>query len=1143
MFFLIALVTGSNLHAQTPTPKTLLWRISGKELKEPSYLFGTMHLSDKRLFNFTDSVYKAIETSAGLAIEINPDEMALYYANKVFEDIENRKKVRDLLDDQEYQKYSKKLSKRFKKSADKITTSDIVSDKNRWVSDYMEKGEMPTFVDAYLYNIARRQGKWLGGIEDLADQMDLMDESVDKSDIENLFIEEEAVADKKAKAMMEQMINIYSNQDLDAINLMTNGGDPEYRDRILIRRNVKMTRRIDSLLHIRTMFVGIGAAHLPGDSGVIDLLRNAGYLVEPVMSSKKIPGSSYKFEEVKTPWVTVKDENEMYEVQMPANPASVKLYSVVDVKFHLDLFNLSSYSTMMSVYPGANLNKDSVINSLVKNMFPKTKVKPERSIKVGNATGYEYIQKQDKGHIRIQYLIDDNKLYMVLMTAMKKEPLISEDANRYFSSFKINEAAVVNSARLTYRFTDSIMGVSMQTASAIKPNKAASKEENGWKISALTGIDPQKGTYVMLFSHEIQPGSYITNDSILYGEIYSRLSLQYNSIDTFSTRSKGARLLHLKGFNKQQPAIGIRSIQAVRDNKNIIMMVIADTAYLETDEGKSIVNSFQLIDQKKSDWANRNDPFNAFTAWAPGTFKKLTKDSLSHQVVAYDTVTSTSYFVSPDTISRYYWVKTDTAYWNSLARAQTGSGSIVEQRSVSNDGVPGNEILIKTEGENSSWFRIRNLLNGNKAHQLFVAGSRESLNSPEVNRFFETFRLVKKIPASVTVSKSKMLLDDLGSEDSLIRAEAYNAIDKVDFAVGDLPLLHEALFKQYRDEYNADTTDDFNIALIDAIAKVNSGATIQFIENRYGNLSKVDNDQKALAIYQLAAMHTAESYTTLVKLIKQSLPDLSKQYGISGEFDDSLALLATIYPELLKFSKEDHFAPMLAYHGTSLLKDTLLQRSLFEPYEADFIAHADRLYLKLSDTAFREHYSISRLTNFLGELNSKAGNKFLRKQLIIKDLYYLYNVTELLVKNNEDVPADVFLRLATDPNYRLSLYELLEDQGKLSLYPKKFLNQAAFAEGMITVTASDEDEPSEIKYLSKRNVKFEEKPVTVYLYKVSYGTGSEKSSYLGVAGPFRSSVDLIGDQRLTRVFWQEEFDQKKISEQLNKILEGSDEEY
>ena len=102
--FFSLLLTSVSVYSfgQQQYPKTLLWRISGKNLTQPSYLFGTMHLNDKRLFRFDDSVYKAIEHSEGLAIELNPDEMAAYYVNKMVDDMENAKRLKDMLDEKEY---------------------------------------------------------------------------------------------------------------------------------------------------------------------------------------------------------------------------------------------------------------------------------------------------------------------------------------------------------------------------------------------------------------------------------------------------------------------------------------------------------------------------------------------------------------------------------------------------------------------------------------------------------------------------------------------------------------------------------------------------------------------------------------------------------------------------------------------------------------------------------------------------------------------------------------------------------------------------------------------------------------------------------------------------------------------------------
>jgi uncharacterized protein YbaP (TraB family) len=56
-------------------PNTLLWRITGNGLTKPSYLFGTMHLNDRRLFHFSDSLYNYLEKAEAFAMEVDADEM------------------------------------------------------------------------------------------------------------------------------------------------------------------------------------------------------------------------------------------------------------------------------------------------------------------------------------------------------------------------------------------------------------------------------------------------------------------------------------------------------------------------------------------------------------------------------------------------------------------------------------------------------------------------------------------------------------------------------------------------------------------------------------------------------------------------------------------------------------------------------------------------------------------------------------------------------------------------------------------------------------------------------------------------------------------------------------------------------------
>ena len=137
------------LTAQQTLPKTFLWRISGNGLTKPSYLYGTMHLQDRSLFSFGDSIYHALEASKGFAIEINPADM-MDTLFKMFAQPDRSPLIKNMLSKGEYEKVADKLSKKLKRPADKITTKEIADERKNWLSKYRKKNDMSTFMDMYL---------------------------------------------------------------------------------------------------------------------------------------------------------------------------------------------------------------------------------------------------------------------------------------------------------------------------------------------------------------------------------------------------------------------------------------------------------------------------------------------------------------------------------------------------------------------------------------------------------------------------------------------------------------------------------------------------------------------------------------------------------------------------------------------------------------------------------------------------------------------------------------------------------------------------------------------------------------------------------------------------------------------------------
>jgi len=58
---------------KTPKYPSLFWEINGNGLKKPSYLFGTMHVSNKMVFHLSDSFYNAIRNTDMVVLELNPE--------------------------------------------------------------------------------------------------------------------------------------------------------------------------------------------------------------------------------------------------------------------------------------------------------------------------------------------------------------------------------------------------------------------------------------------------------------------------------------------------------------------------------------------------------------------------------------------------------------------------------------------------------------------------------------------------------------------------------------------------------------------------------------------------------------------------------------------------------------------------------------------------------------------------------------------------------------------------------------------------------------------------------------------------------------------------------------------------------------
>ena len=1078
------------------SPKSLLWRISGKGLKEPSYLYGTMHISNKEVFRFGDSVYKAIERSQGLAIEINPDEMAAEIVRSIAMGNSDGVKISEKMDRKDFDSYKKGLSKKFKKDAEEITTKDILKEKNKWIEEYIRKGEMPTFMDAFLYNIARKQGKWIGGIEDLTDQTGLHEELFDKSDLDYLLADQKMTDAQKDKSF-EEMIRIYVSEDID--KLLSYSQSDRERDIVLIKRNVKMARRMDSLSSIRTMFFAVGAAHLAGDSGVIDLLRKRGFKVDPVFSSSKIDASKYKYKEISLPWVKVDHSKSFYSISMPMKPTDVKLEGLIDCKMLMDLFTNTCYFTFSIAATRDFKDEYSLYDELTKKMFPNSKDLTHKNFEKDGMKGREYTAEMEEGFLRLQAVMYEKLLFINMIFTLKKSSLKSPDTDKFFTSFKVNKQHV-NTTPETFTFRDNMIGISVDGPGewTYSP-EYSNKVDATWDIDTYLSIDQKEGAYTFLTVKQPRISRFLKSDSFMYRDLYATLEERFKNLVMRDTMVSGMPSVLIQGDDVNEDKISLRIISSIRGNKIVSLMTICEKDYLSGSSFTNMHKSFQWIPAKKINWKLNSDSTSKFITWAPDSFSTIGDDEEYKSYSTLDSAYGTSYTVTVSKLNRYEWSNNESEFWKGkIDDFLNEDDRVISTADITNGKFKGKEILVGL-GKSSTRERIRFLLAGDQIITMFVSSSPNELLQENVNRFMTEFRLLENVNGfDMFSNKTSMLLRDLASKDSITKAEAMSMMASVPFTESDIPALKKAYLSTFKNQTES------QLKIIDGISNIK----------------------------------TQKSFKTVFELLKSSPVPESLNSIARNNFIDTLSMAVKFLPEFIKLGDNIYHGPFAASMVNRFLDSGYIRTKEVLSFEPKVIALSQKLMSVWNhpDSTFDYHcYSIVEL---LPKINTDASIAMLKKMQSVAYPYFKKTVAIKLATFNIKPEAYVIDSIMKDPYQKIDFYDELKDLGKVSWIPAKYLVQREFADAYIKIHSEDDYEPETIEFIETRELLVKDKKYKFYFYKVTYDYEDTPGTYLGVAGGFEpgsDSVDLSGS--FCHVFFNTELNDENLEEVIKEMLE------
>ena len=1130
------------LYAQK-IPSTLLWKISGNGLEKPSYLYGTMHLTDERVFNLGDSLYKAIENSDGFAMEIDPDALTEMMIDEAKKSILEARKIKDMLSEKEFKKYGPALSRKLNKDEDDITTEDVFREKNKWVEESYRKGKMITFLDTYLFDIARRQGKWTGGVEDIDDHKNALDYLIDESDIQELAADIDNENDERGAVTMEQMIKYYTDNNLNAIDSISGFQDSLFHDALLTSRNKKMAMRMDSLGRERSMVFAVGAAHLPGSDGVIALLKQKGFTVTPVFSSKKIKPKDYKVAEIPLRWQEVKDEANFYTASMPGKAGNMELYGIMNMKMYFDVFSSTVYMTTAVNTPYSKSMADSIFGEMADYYFGSSDLKKGKPITINNVPGREFFSQKDN-YSHGYLLFKDGIMYIALGISMKKDTSAAKSVNRFLHSFTILKNENNSAAYLT--FTDKAKAYSIDLPA--EPKEAndyfSNTEETSINRDLKITTDPQSGAYLLFGINEAAKGFYIESDHATLNYIVESQKDKFStiSIDSIYTKNNHG-VLELGGMMATAPLM-IKAYYEFRGNRWYSLVAIYDTAKT-TSSIERFFSSFKMLDYPEAEWKQYAADDNLFKTWAPSGFSYKAMPSLysndtTYNYESFDTTRADDFTIVPLNLGKYYWQSSDSVFWESMTNTHVSyDDSLISKKNVTNGDANGIEITVQKK-DAGNIVRKRMLLNGNIVYTLLTVQPFSEIYNANNNKFFEDFRFNKPVEKSdLLISKAVMLLNDLGSSDSAVQTSASNFLQRAPFTKQELPLLHEALLKKYPVYDDYQTTNEL---IEKQIINLNDSASYLFAKNNY---LQTTGENKNLLLEIMASFPTQQNFNDIKMLMLQSPPEEKLGYTFINQLTDTLQLTATIFPGLLPLIKDTIMSPALIKIASPLLDSSLINAALLQPYQENILLLAEKNYTYLKsdpDNYDRTNYS---LIDVLEKMNTPACNAELQAwSQLEKHPFIQLNAISSLLENDQTLNAQVLKDLAADKESRTDLYERLKTHKKESLFPKKYFTQKDFAESYVYSAASDDDEPADLTYLTKKVVSFNGSQARFFFYKVTYGEDDYKSYRLACAGPFSlDGSDISADKASGSLYYDKDFDTTNLSNQMDALIKQVEDWY
>jgi len=1121
--FLLSFFIVTSLFAQEKY-QGLLWEISGNGLEKNSYIYGNMHVSGRIAFHLGEEFFDAIKSVDAIALESNPimwlDEiLGSEYANNYLGNY--------AIDNQPYKGFYQDAFK-LKKIDNQALAYEISSDhylanwllyrENKANSDFEEE----TFLDMFIYQAASKNNKPIYSLE-YFEKTDKLTRLAYLPDMEDKEMPDWLKKMTKEKSEYDLISDAYRAQDLDMIDSLQSAlstyNNIKY---MLYERNIIMALNIDSIIKTNTsLFIGIGAAHLPKDKGVINLLRQKGYTVKalPVTISKKSKDEIENFHKKKKQLPYLNEfETEFFSLKVPGKMYETPSLNHQRLFFSPELTNGSFFMVnQISTYTYFNqtnsANYEVKIDSLLFENIPG-KIISKTPITKDGFKGIDVLNKTKSGNYqRYQFVFTPLNIFIFKMGG--KDNFVEIEGNQFFNTIKM-KPITKDWKKIQPLKTDFEVEV---------PNYYNIK--NNTKIASLYGhteieaYDDDDKNYYFLKKASLFDTKFIEQDSfelhriadMFLKELKIDSSIKemdlingYPSLLAYCPSKDSTSFISLKIIIKGAYYYLLANVSPTYKKSNPFFESFTFTDFSYTFDFKEKIDSNMQF-KVNSNYISPGDFEQLFEIEnAKKKAKKETKDTDFEYKYKTENYYSENFErIAVEFIKEHHYKQylSLDSLWNKEINYIKKENKLIvlDKKYTQKDNIHYLDVIF---GDTNSIRTIKTRIILKHGAVYVLKTTSDSLSKPSkfIETFFKTFTPSDSlIGNAVLASKSNLFFEALNGTDSLEKERALKSVKKkIIFSEKDVDRII-AIIKDY--PFPENHIESKKQLIID-LGELNSPKIIPFLEQLYPVVEDT-------AMYQLAileALIKQKNKSALVKFTK--LLDYDIPLGSKGDdinslfysFRDSLVLAEVVYPQLLNFTFVSDYKKPIYNLLAQLVDSNYIKPKKYTKYYKQILREAkielkSQISYEQAQRAKQKDKTSYYYSSYRNEGNQtlvtyskllipfytkKEVKAYFDKLRTVQDYQLLTDINCKLVSNDIRVTKEVWNYLADDVINYAYLYQELERIKRLDLFPKKENMQLEIAKSILYQKSFNFNEDS-LEFISTKVVTVQNETGNVYFFK------------------------------------------------------------